>query len=68
AVIQALGISPGQTSRDRLFSLEVVACMGACGLAPALSVNDEVDAKVTPLKLRRILEDCRAKEACRVDD
>jgi len=68
AVVQALGISPGQTSRDRLFSLEVVACMGACGLAPALSVNDEVHAKVTPLKLRRVLEDCRAKEACRVDD
>jgi NADH-quinone oxidoreductase subunit E len=62
-VIQQLGIQAGQTSRDRLFSLEVVACMGACGLAPALSVNGEVHAKVTPLKLTRIIEACRAKEA-----
>ena len=67
AVIRNLGIEPGQTSRDRMFSLEVVACMGACGLAPALSVNGEVFAKVTPLKLNRIIEDCRAKEAAHVE-
>jgi NADH-quinone oxidoreductase subunit E len=67
SLIQILGIQPGQTTRDRLFSLEVVACMGACGLAPALSVNGEVFAKVTPLKLKRILDDCRAKEASHVE-
>jgi NADH-quinone oxidoreductase subunit E len=66
-VIKSLGIEPGQTSRDRLFSLEIVACMGACGLAPAASVNGEVFAKVTPLKLNRIIEECRAKEAAHVD-
>jgi len=67
AVVQALGIKPGETTRDRLFSLEVVACMGACGLAPALSVNGEVYAKVTPAKLNRILEECRAKEVNHVE-
>jgi len=67
ALIQILDIQPGQTSRDRLFSLEVVACMGACGLAPALSVNGEVFAKVTPLKLKKIIDDCRAKEVVHVE-
>ncbi|MDY0003626.1 MAG: NADH-quinone oxidoreductase subunit NuoE [Polyangia bacterium] len=59
-VIALLGIQPGQTSRDKLFSLEVVACMGACGLAPAISLNGEVHAKVTPRKLTRLVESCRA--------
>lgn len=67
SIVSTLGIEPGETSRDRAFSLEVVACMGACGLAPALSVNGEVYAKVTPLKLNKILDDCRAKEAAHVE-
>jgi NADH-quinone oxidoreductase subunit E len=67
SVTQSLRIQPGETSRDRLFSLEIVACMGACGLAPALSVNGEVYAKVTPRKLNGIIADCRAKEAAHVD-
>ncbi len=36
-----LGIKPGNTTRDGLFSLEVVACIGACGLAPVIAVNGE---------------------------
>jgi NADH-quinone oxidoreductase subunit E len=63
AVVRALGIEPGQTSRDTLFSLETVACMGACGLAPVVNMNGEFHAKVTPVKLARIVEECRAKEA-----
>lgn len=66
AVVAALGIQPGQTSRDRAFSLETVACMGACGLAPVVNVNGEFHAKVTPVKLARIVEECRAKEAAGV--
>jgi NADH-quinone oxidoreductase subunit E len=57
-----LKLKPGQTSRDRLFSLEVVACMGACGLAPVVSVNGEFYAKVTPRKLGEIIQECREKE------
>lgn len=59
AVIRTLKIQPGQTRRDGLFSLEVVACMGACGLAPALSVNGQMHARVTHKKLERIIADCR---------
>ena len=57
-----LKVGPGQTSRDGLFSLEVVACMGACGLAPAISVNGEVYGKVTPKRIERLVAECRAKE------
>jgi NADH-quinone oxidoreductase subunit E len=45
-----------------MFSLEVVACMGACGLAPVVNINGQFHAKVTPMKLQRILEECRNQE------
>jgi NADH-quinone oxidoreductase subunit E len=61
-VTKVLKIEPGETSRDGLFSLEVVACMGACGLAPVVNVNGQFHAKVTPMKFQRILEECRTQE------
>ncbi len=54
-----LGIKPGQTTRDRAFSLEVVACLGACGLSPVLCVNGEFHARMTPNKVRRLIESLR---------
>ena len=62
AVTRTLKLQAGQTTRDGLFSLEVVACMGACGLAPAMSINGEMHAKVTPKKVGKIIEECRSKE------
>jgi NADH:ubiquinone oxidoreductase subunit E len=62
-LMKSLKLAPGQTSRDRLFSLEVVACMGACGLAPVVNLNGEFHAKVTPKKLAAIINECREKEA-----
>ena len=62
-VSKSLGIKPGQTTRDKVFSLEVVACMGACGLAPVVNVNGEFYAKVTPKKLANIIAECREKES-----
>lgn len=56
-----LKIDAGQTTRDGLFSLEVVACIGACGLAPVLAINGEFYAKVTPERITEILRECRAK-------
>ena len=50
-----LGIEPGQTSRDGLFSLEVLACIGACGLAPVLCVNGEFHAGMTPDKTGKLI-------------
>ena len=63
-----LAIQPGQTTRDGLFSLEVVACIGACGLAPVISVNGEFHAGITPDKARKIISTIRkeAKENAKV--
>ena len=61
ALERELKIGPGQTSRDGIFSLEVVACIGACGLAPVVAVNGKFFAGVTPEKVRKILEDYRKK-------
>ncbi len=57
-----LKVQPGQTSRDGLFSLEVVACIGACGLAPLIAVNEEFHAKVTPESIRQIIDDYKAQQ------
>lgn len=57
-----LRIRPGQTTRDGLFSLEVVACIGACGLAPVICVNGEFHAKVTRQSLKDIIEEYRNRE------
>jgi NADH-quinone oxidoreductase subunit E len=57
-----LKIKAGQSTRDGLFSMEVVACIGACGLAPVICVNGEFHAKVTKESLRGIIEEYKAKE------
>jgi NADH-quinone oxidoreductase E subunit len=63
AISSALGIKPGQTTRDGLFSLEVVACIGACGLAPVINVNGTFHAKVAPEKVSDILARYREEAA-----
>lgn len=60
ALKQILGIEPGQTSGDGLFSLEVVACLGACGLSPVVTVNGEFYAGVSPKDMEEIV--CRIKK------
>lgn len=57
-----LQVSAGETTKDGIFSLEVVACIGACGLAPVISVNGEFFAKVTPDKIKKILKSFKEKE------
>lgn len=54
-----LGISAGGTTRDGLFSIEVVACIGACGLAPVIAVNGNFHAKVSPDDVPEILRHYR---------
>ena len=51
-----LNIKEGETTEDGLFSIEGVRCLGACGLAPVVVVNDEVYGKVTVNMLEDILE------------
>jgi len=65
-IMKTLKIGPGQTTRDKMFSLEVVACMGACGLSPVININGEIYAKTTPMKAVRILNELREKELVHV--
>ena len=56
AICKYLKIEPGRTTRDKVFSLEVVACMGACALSPVMCVNEDYHAKVSPAKVVKLLE------------
>jgi NADH-quinone oxidoreductase subunit E len=56
-----LKIKAGQTTRDGMFSMEVVACIGACGLAPVICINGEFHAKVTKESLKGIIDEYRNK-------
>ena len=47
------------TSDDGLFTLEIVSCLGACGLSPVVMVNDTVHASMTPEKARALVEELR---------
>ena len=63
AVYEYLGLSgKKKTSDDGLFTLETVACLGACGLAPVMTIDGEVHAKMDPETALALLEDIRARE------
>lgn len=58
-----LGLSDEKhTTDDLLFTVETVSCLGACGLAPALMVNEKVYSKMTPEKAQDMLKQLREKE------
>lgn len=54
AIEKQLGIKEGETTPDREYSLETVACMGACGSSPCIMINKKVKAKVTPEKVAEL--------------
>ena len=54
-----LGIAEGETTRDGLFTLSSVECLGACGSAPVMQVNDEYIDNLTAEKLDALLEDLK---------
>lgn len=56
-----LGIDDGETTEDGMFSLETVACLGCCSLAPVLSVNGKVFGKLDRKSTIKILKEYRAK-------
>jgi NADH:ubiquinone oxidoreductase subunit E len=55
AVGKELGVGPGETSHDGLFSLQMVNCIGACDKAPAMMIDDEVFGDLTPERVTEIL-------------
>ena len=58
-----LGIAPGETTKDGLFTLDALRCLGACALAPAVSINGKVYPMVQVSQVEKIINDYRAKEA-----
>jgi NADH-quinone oxidoreductase subunit E len=57
-----LNIQEGETTDDRMFSLETVNCLGACALAPVVVVDDEYHEDVNAGKIEKILLSCRKEE------
>jgi bidirectional [NiFe] hydrogenase diaphorase subunit len=53
---QQLGIKAGETTKDNLFSLSSARCIGACALAPAIAVGDDVYGKLSPDKIPRLCQ------------
>jgi NADH-quinone oxidoreductase E subunit len=61
-VEKKLRISPGQTSRDGNFSLEVVSCVGACAHSPVITLNGKHQGYMSPEKLDELVDDLSDKE------
>ena len=59
-----LGIKPGETTPDKLFTLSIVECLAACGTGPMMQVNDDYYERLTEEKLDRILADLRQTGTC----
>ncbi len=54
--------SAKETTDDMLFTIEMVSCLGACGLAPVVVINEDVYGQVTPDKISKIVDEIIAKE------
>lgn len=61
ALKETLGVDFDQTTKDGLFTLERTSCLGLCGVAPVVMVNDEYYGDLTPKKVKEIIENLRAR-------
>ena len=59
---ELLHIKPGQTTEDGLFTLDALRCIGACGIAPAVSINGTVYPKMDPAQVNKVIEKYRKME------
>lgn len=57
-----LGIKPGETTSDGLFTLKTVECLGACGYAPMMQLGDHYREHLTPEKIDAIIEECKTRK------
>ena len=60
---EILKVKPGQTTEDGLFTLDALRCIGACGIAPAVSINGKVYAKMKVDEVPKIIDSYRAEAA-----
>lgn len=59
ALVRELGVAFGETTPDGRFTLEKVSCLGVCGVAPAVMINDRVYGNLTPETVLAVLEEYR---------
>jgi len=59
-LIKLLGIGFGETTADKRFTLEMTSCLGVCGVAPAMMVNDRVYGNLTPERIAGIIDGLRS--------
>lgn len=57
---EELEINPGDTTKDGKFTVQATRCLGACGLAPVMMINDDVFGRLTPAEIPAILEKYKA--------
>jgi NADH-quinone oxidoreductase subunit E len=60
---QTLGIKPGETTTDGMFTLKTVECLGACGYAPMMQLGKNYREHLTKEKVDAIIEECRRNAA-----
>lgn len=60
---QKLGIKPGQTTADGMFTLKTVECLGACGYAPMMQMGKHYKEHLTPQRVDEIVDECRRNAA-----
>ncbi len=63
AIEDALGIKDGETTEDRMFTLESVACLGCCSLAPVMMIGDDTYGKLTGNQAVKIVKEIKIKES-----
>lgn len=61
AITEALGIRPGETTKDGTFTFKKVECLGSCDTAPVVQINDEYHEGLTPDSIRKILKGLRKR-------
>ena len=62
AICRELGTHLGGTTEDRLFTVESVACIGCCSLAPVIMINEETHGRLTPDSARAVIRDFQARK------
>jgi NADH-quinone oxidoreductase subunit E len=62
-ITNKLGIKPGETTTDGLFTLRTVECLGACGYAPMMQLGEHYKEHLTKEKVDAIIEECRNNAA-----
>jgi NADH:ubiquinone oxidoreductase subunit E len=60
---EVLAVGEGEITKDGLFSFQLVRCLGCCGLAPVIMIDEKIYPKVSPDKIENILSEYRKEKA-----